>query len=194
MADDRNWQKQHIRAARDWLGKAESSLEQQNDVEGDLKLMLARAELSHVKESPQSQKLRHFANRIVPLAVAVLLLVVGSWGWQNLMGTNKVEKPLSQVAMPMEQPVTNNSDTNGDSVQQVQSAQSVQAATTKASEVSSDISMSPVQESDSLTPAVKVEQPPATVAAPSIAKPAASEVPSLEKQQLMQAAGKALRQ
>lgn len=192
MADDRNWQKQHIRAARDWLGKAESSLDQQNDVEGDLKLMLARAELSHVKESPQSQKLRHFANRIVPLAVAVLLLVVGSWGWQNLMGTEKVAKPLSQVAMPMEQPVANNSDEKDDSLQTVQSVPSVQAAST-VSDVANDITTPPVQENDSLAPAVKTEQQP-VAAVPSIAKPAVSEVPSLEKQQLMQAAGKALRQ
>ena len=37
--------RQHITAAKGWLSRAEDSLEQENAIQGDLKLMLAQAEL-----------------------------------------------------------------------------------------------------------------------------------------------------
>lgn len=77
MSDRRKAQKNHIRAARDWLGQAEHSLDNDNDVRGDLKLMLAKAELAQVKDSPRSAKIRRWAGRILPALVAVCLIVAG---------------------------------------------------------------------------------------------------------------------
>ena len=56
MSDHRQVQKKHIRAAREWLGKAETSLDRHDDIQGDLKLMLAKAELSHVAEAGLTKK------------------------------------------------------------------------------------------------------------------------------------------
>ena len=37
--------RKHIRAARDWLSRADDSLGRENDAAGELHLMLARAEM-----------------------------------------------------------------------------------------------------------------------------------------------------
>lgn len=42
--------RQHITAAKGWLSRAEDSLEQENAIQGDLKLMLAQAELKRAQE------------------------------------------------------------------------------------------------------------------------------------------------
>ena len=46
MESEREERKRSIRAARDWLAGAEDALAGADDVSGDLKLMLARAELA----------------------------------------------------------------------------------------------------------------------------------------------------
>ena len=40
--------RQHITAAKGWLSRAEDSLEQENAIQGDLKLMLAQAAHGYV--------------------------------------------------------------------------------------------------------------------------------------------------
>ena len=44
--EDRSRLRRHVRAAREWLGRAEDSLDRAEDVRGDLNLMLAQAELT----------------------------------------------------------------------------------------------------------------------------------------------------
>lgn len=46
--------RRHIQAARAWLLQADKSLEHENDVQGDLKLMLAKAELAQTREAHRS--------------------------------------------------------------------------------------------------------------------------------------------
>ena len=46
--------RRHIQAARAWLLQADKSLEREQDVQGDLKLMLAKAELAQTRESHRS--------------------------------------------------------------------------------------------------------------------------------------------
>ena len=48
MAADRRERAKSIRAARDWLTGAEHALAGEDDLAGDLKLMLARAELARI--------------------------------------------------------------------------------------------------------------------------------------------------
>ena len=43
MGDKRKRLRLHIKAAKEWLGQAEDSLEKERDIQGDLKLMLAKA-------------------------------------------------------------------------------------------------------------------------------------------------------
>ena len=93
MSDRRRTQQQHIRAARDWLGQAEHSLERENDVQGDLKVMLARAELSHVQDSPRGRRLKFWGSGIFPAAAAVLL-AAGAWTVWHMPEPVRQEAPL----------------------------------------------------------------------------------------------------
>lgn len=85
MAKNRNTFRQHIRAARDWLGRAESSMDKKNDVRGDLNLMLAQAELQRARETKGLTKRASWLVRLAPLAAA-LLLVAGCLSFLRLTG------------------------------------------------------------------------------------------------------------
>ena len=52
--------RRHIQAARAWLLQADKSLEREQDVQGDLKLMLAKAELAQTRESHRSWMKKFF--------------------------------------------------------------------------------------------------------------------------------------
>ena len=65
--------RRHIRAAQAWLEKAEGSLAQNQDVQGDLKLMLAKAELAQAGDSPALVRWRRLGGRWGALAVACVL-------------------------------------------------------------------------------------------------------------------------
>ena len=73
MAEERERLCAHVKAAKDWLGRAESSLEKEEDVRGGLNLMLAEAELQRVRET---RKGKRFARFLAP-ALAVLLALGG---------------------------------------------------------------------------------------------------------------------
>lgn len=95
--DKRKLQKNHIKAAREWLKAAENSLDGGNDVASDLKLMLAKAELSNTKLTLKSQRLRAGLKKIMPAAVAILL-GAGFYLWQ---GEEKVAKiPPTATTLP----------------------------------------------------------------------------------------------
>ena len=73
MAEEREKICAHVKAAKDWLGRAESSLEKEEDVRGGLNLMLAEAELQRARET---RKGKRFARFVAP-ALAVLLALGG---------------------------------------------------------------------------------------------------------------------
>ncbi|MGN0940968.1 MAG: hypothetical protein ACI4OA_04610 [Selenomonadaceae bacterium] len=65
--------KKHVRAAREWLGEAEESIEGDDTIRGDLSLMLAQAELTHAKEKAELSPRRRWASRLMPLSLAVVI-------------------------------------------------------------------------------------------------------------------------
>ena len=73
MAEEREKICAHVKAAKDWLGRAESSLEKEEDVRGGLNLMLAEAELQRARET---RKRKRFARFLAP-ALAMLLVLGG---------------------------------------------------------------------------------------------------------------------
>ena len=73
MAEERERICAHVKAAKDWLGRAESSVEKAEDVRGGLNLMLAEAELQRARET---RKGKRFARFLAP-ALAVLLALGG---------------------------------------------------------------------------------------------------------------------
>ena len=180
---DRRSQQNHIRAARDWLGRAEDSLAREDDVQGDLKLMLARAELARVGQSHRSRALAQWGRRSAALLVALAL--AGGVLWGNDPAASKVENPAA-----------------------VGSSQSDAAQYTPAEEKGMDKAVDKTVEALPAEPAPQApveaaapvrQSPAATEAKPSaaaspVSPPAKPQPPAVEKQQLMQAAGKILRQ
>ena len=73
MAKEREKICAHVKAAKDWLGRAESSLEKEEDIRGGLNLMLAEAELQRARET---RKRKRFARFLAP-ALAMLLALGG---------------------------------------------------------------------------------------------------------------------
>lgn len=80
--DDRGRLRRHVRAAREWLGRAEASLERAEDVRGDLSLMLARAELARARETARPGAAVVCARRLLPLFAAALLAGGGWLAWR----------------------------------------------------------------------------------------------------------------
>ena len=181
---DRRSQQNHIRAARDWLGRAEDSLARENDVQGDLKLMLAKAELAHVGQSSRSRTILLWGRRIAALLVAAFL--AGAY-WQPSANVTVTEEPVIRddrmAAAGSQQAVTQES-----------SSVKAEPATEPAAELKSSAAQpqeteSPVYGTSAPEP---VQESTVVQAAP---EPAAQpKLPDTAKQQLMQSAGKILRQ
>ena len=58
--------RKHISAARDWLGRAESSMDKENSLRGDLDVMLAQAELQRAQETKFGHGWRKWIIRLAP--------------------------------------------------------------------------------------------------------------------------------
>ena len=80
MGDEREQQKQKqasIRAARDWLDEADASLAKGSGLTGDLKVMLAKAELQRAEETEPETRLARWRRRgwrIAPLTAAAAFI------------------------------------------------------------------------------------------------------------------------
>lgn len=175
---DRRSQQKHIRAAREWLGRAEDSLAQENDVQGDLKLMLAKAELAHVGQCPRSLKLAIWLRRIAALLVAIGLATAILWEPTAL--EPEVELPLNPV------PEVSNQTT---AVQDIPVSESQPEPLQNNTGVENPVE-SPPQSFESAS-AVQEKQVVEKPDSPIMEKKV---LPDAEKQQLMESAGKILRQ
>ena len=74
MDTDRRERAKSIRAARDWLTGAEHALAGEDDLAGDLKLMLARAELARIAADRRTRIRRWALCLLPPLAMGALLV------------------------------------------------------------------------------------------------------------------------
>ena len=104
MEENRRNLRRHINAARDWLLQAEKSIERKDDVRGDLKLMLAKAELQNA-EKHRSQKVRHIAAFVAAAMIAAGYFFINSLNNElpppqlsssstNVPDPPEIEKPL----------------------------------------------------------------------------------------------------
>ena len=75
MDRERRERQKSIRAARTWLTGAEDALAGEDDLAGDLKLMLARAELARIAAHRRA-RLRRWAGWLVPPIAAAAV-----WAW-----------------------------------------------------------------------------------------------------------------
>ncbi len=81
--EDRSRLRRHVRAAREWLGRAEDSLDRAEDVRGDLNLMLAQAELTRAQEVERPRPSVVWTLRLAPLCAAALIAGGGLWAWRS---------------------------------------------------------------------------------------------------------------
>ena len=177
MESEREERKRSIRAARDWLAGAEDALAGADDVSGDLKLMLARAELA-CTTSTRRARLRRRARILLPALALVALALWGLWYAQ-------VQEPAAAVEERAEIPA----------------AQSpVEEAPVPTPQVASAAPLSPHVTEGAETPAAAAHETPAAApavhesAAPPAAHAPASRLPSADMQHLMQVGGKILRE
>jgi len=182
MSAGKNRLKRHIAAAKEWLGRAEKSLDQDNAIKGDLNLMLAQAELQRAKETKTGSRRSHGHGwQLAPLAVAVLLV----WAGLGLMDFRTVDRPAPLLqTMAEEQPKT------AASTAVVKPAAPLPEKVAPAivlpqPEVVPAAAVKPVLAETAAQP-VRQAAPPQTTAEPAT-------VPPVEMQKLMRAAGKTLR-
>lgn len=187
VADSRNRFRQHVRAAREWLGRAESSLDKENDIRGDLNVMLAQAELQHAKESKVLTGKERIFRRLLPFMAAALLFSC------SFVCLYFVRSPVPVQIIPDKSPVQHEV-----SVPEVVDNKAVayrqEAEAAAPLPTDRPIGHEPVQIQTERQQTQKADIPePKTDAAENIIKPAASDVPSAEMQKLMLSAGKTLR-
>ena len=89
MEDNRKNLRKHIRAASDWLQQADKSIEREEDLKGDLKLMLAKAEL----QNAENHQNRSRSTKILSFAVALLIAF-------GILWVNDKPEELSQLSTP----------------------------------------------------------------------------------------------
>ena len=85
MKDDRKNLHRHIQAAQNWLSLAEKSIEKEEDLQGDLKLMLAKAELKNAERHRNKKWLK----KLLSLTAAIFI-TCGIFLFKN--ATNEVDK------------------------------------------------------------------------------------------------------
>jgi len=176
MSTDRRERAKSIRAARDWLTGAEHALAGEDDLAGDLKLMLARAELARIAADRRARIRRWTALILPPLAAAGIL----AWLiWESppvkepVAAAVQREEPRVETPLPLPE----------------ESAPAVQATTEP-------------MEHPTAPPAVPQTMPERTeavAAAPAPAQadttlPARPQMPNVDLQRLMQVGGKILRE
>lgn len=188
--------RQHITAAKGWLSRAEDSLEQENAIQGDLKLMLAQAELKRAQEKNDKKLCVRWFKRLAPGVLACALALGGiiyaqqaedrpSLPKQNpLTSTSLAEQASSSGAGKDKAMEANKSHQNLSEEREFDTPAYVQIQPNEeahSEEVSNTIESRPVEvESQQATPSLKNVQP--------------SEVPAPDMQKLMQSAGSTLRE
>ena len=186
-AEERSRLRLHVRAAREWLGRAEESLGRAEDVRGDLNLMLARAELIRARETESPKASVVWMRKLAPLSVALLLAGSGYWIWNAGNGTAAVQNmpPPLPVAEQRTEPLPPPKPEEAAIPAPVQEAAADTAEIAEAAEIS-------VPESE---PEPVVPEPETQAAAEEGTKeePRLARLPSEDMQRLMNSAGQSLR-
>ncbi len=194
MKDRNQKQRRHIRAARQWLGEAETSLAENHRVRGELKVMLAKAELARVEGTPGHRFVKKWSMRLLPALVALVIAGGGYAFWQS----------RSAVYTAATAPVQAEVD-DVDAVEDAAGPHEAPAAQVTAAVSAAETEPGPSAPAEHLPQAEAAAAPAVAQAAPAQERiPAATEpqpaaqsapkIPDDGMQKLMQTAGKTLRQ
>lgn len=195
MKDRNQKQRHHIRAARQWLGEAETSLAENHRVRGELKVMLAKAELARVEGTPGHRFVKKWSMRLMPALVALAIAGGGYALWQSQSAVyTAAPAPTSaqvdavdtveEAAEPQEAPAVQ--VTAAASAPEPEPAASAPPQQMPAAEAPAEVTAAPPQAAPQETARAAAE--------PHAAAPSAPKVPDDGMQKLMQTAGKTLRQ
>lgn len=197
MKDRNQKQRRHIRAARQWLGEAETSLAENHRVRGELKVMLAKAELARVEGTPGHRFVKKWSMRLMPALVALIIAGGGYALWQSRTAVYTEAPAPVRAQVEAVDAVEDAAET-----QEAPASQVTAAASAAEPEPVASASPQPMTEMEVPT-AVTAASPP-QAAPPQEAAHAAAEshaaaqrapkVPDDGMQKLMQTAGKTLRQ
>ena len=188
--------RQHITAAKGWLSRAEDSLEQENAIQGDLKLMLAQAELKRAQEKNDKKLCVRWFKRLAPGALACALA---------LGGIIYAQQSEDSSSLPKQNPLTSNSlaeqaSSTGAGRDKAMEAKESQQNFSEEREFDTPayVQTQPNEEAHSEEVSDTIESGPVEVesqqAASSLKNVQPSEVPAPAMQKLMQSAGSTLRE
>ena len=188
--------RQHITAAKGWLSRAEDSLEQENAIQGDLKLMLAQAELKRAQEKNDKKLCVRWFKRLAPGALACALA---------LGGIIYAQQAEDSPSLPKQNPLTSNSlaeqasSTGGGRDKAMEAKKSQQNLSEEREfDTPAYVQTQPNEEAHSEEVSDTIESRPVEVesqqAASSLKNVQPSEVPAPAMQKLMQSAGSTLRE
>ena len=188
--------RQHITAAKGWLSQAEDSLAQENAIQGDLKLMLAQAELKRAQEKNDKKLCVRWFKRLAPGALACALALGGIIYAQQAEDSQALLKSNPLTSTSLTEQASSSSAGRDKAMEAKKSHQNLSEERdfdtpayvqiqpneeAHSEEVSNTIESRPVEvESQQATSSLKNVQP--------------SQVPAPAMQKLMQSAGSTLRE
>lgn len=187
--------KEHVRAAREWLGRAEDSLEQEDHIRGDLDVMLAQAELQRAQETEEGRVRRRWLGRLLPAGAAALVAAL-VWGLWPSVPAPLIERPS---VMPAAEPGEAGSASVPAAAATPMAIESSTVRPMTAEIVSPTVSPMTAEISSVVEEPSSVEVPISEAAdmeplpQPSSRVPSRDILPSRDMQKLMSAAGQSLR-
>lgn len=189
--------RQHITAAKGWLSRAEDSLEQENAIQGDLKLMLAQAELKRAQEKNDKKLCVRWFKRLAPGALACALALGGIIYAQQSEDSQALPKQNQLTSTTSLAEQGSSSGAGRDKV--VESEKSHQNLSEERNfDTPAYVQIQPNEEAHSEEVANTIESRPVEVesqqAPSSLKNVQPSEVPAPAMQKLMQSAGSKLRE
>lgn len=188
--------RQHITAAKGWLSRAEDSLEQENDIQGDLKLMLAQAELKRAQEKNDKKLCVRWFKRLAPGALACALALGGIIYAQQAEDSPSLPKqnPLTSTSLAEQ---ASSTDAGRDKAMEAKKSQQ-NLSEEREFDTPAYVQIQPNEKAHSEEVYNTVESRPVEVesqqATPSLKNIQPSEVPAPAMQKLMQSAGSTLRE
>lgn len=200
MEDKRRHLRRHIKAASDWLEKADKSIEQKDDVQGDLNLMLAKAELKNAEQHQNKSRLIKLCSILTAMLISSAILMLGDDQNPTPQSNLSTQTELNTQIQPTEQALIVSSNPLSSQIQPMES-DSVQILTETL-----EPQNEPIYESQSAEPvyeSVQIDEPvqeteinleqTSSFTAQSDSVALEVKTPSEDMQKLMQSAGQILR-
>lgn len=188
--------RQHITAAKDWLSQAEDSLAQENAIQGDLKLMLAQAELKRAQEKNDKKLCVRWFKRLAPGALACALALGGIIYAQQAEDSQALPKPNPLTSTSLTEQVSSSGTGRDKAMEAKKSHQNLSEE--REFDTPAYVQIQPNEEAHSEEVSNTIESRPVEVesqqATSSLKNVQPSQVPAPAMQKLMQSAGSTLRE